>query len=87
MLRELLRVREAQALRIEAALHAGLLLVERGDQYRQVIDLGQLLVRAQADDGTQRQAAAVDVVFMALRLGLVLGAQPGEIFVAGGELG
>src|SRR5439155_2906370 len=42
----------------------------------------QLLVGAQADDGAQRQALAVDEVLMALRLGHVLAAQPPEAFVA-----
>ena len=47
-------------MRVEAALDAGLVLVERRDQDRDVVELRQLLVGAHADDGAQRQAVALD---------------------------
>ena len=82
MVGEALRVGEGHALRVEAALHAAFALVERRDQHRDVVELRQLLVRAHADDGAQRQAVAIDEVLVAARLGLVLRRQARECLVA-----
>ena len=77
MVGEFERVVEAHAMHVHAPERAALVLVERDDEHAEVVQALELAVGAHAGHDAQRQSVAIDITFVALRLGaLAVGAEP-----------